>query len=198
MTSCWTRSRRCSSARARGQVPPLAVYVPRAPERFDAVAGLIAARGLRLRRRSEVLDAGYRGLSTPDAGLDTADILLGDSMGEMHFYLALTDRCVVGGGFARGAHNMIEPLSLCKPVLVGQNIGTIEHPTLAAIEAGVLRLCDDASALAQALEPDGFSPSDAQIDAFFAAHRGGVRRTMAAIPELLAHAAAQAPRFTRR
>ncbi|MGH1355453.1 MAG: 3-deoxy-D-manno-octulosonic acid transferase [Thalassovita sp.] len=174
-------------AKQAGQPIPRVVYVPRAPERFDDVAALIQARGWTVARRSEVLDANLGGV-VPD---DT-DILLGDSLGEMYFYLALTDRAVVGGGFTpKGAHNVIEPLALQKPVFVGPEIWTIEYPALDAIKAGVLTQCADAAALAQALGLMAPVPTEAQMTSFFETHSGGVARTLEALPGLLDHARAQ-------
>ena len=174
-----------AEASAQGKQPPRIVYVPRAPERFDSVAQRIAARGWSMARRYQALDADL-------AGDLEADILLGDSMGEMYFYLSLTEKTVVGGGFTfKGAHNVIEPLSLCKPVFVGPEIWTIEYPAREAIEAGVLRHCMTAEALAQALSPNTPLPGEAEMTAFFAAHAGGVDKTMAALPALLEYARAQ-------
>lgn len=182
-------------AERAGQPMPCVVYVPRAPERFDQVAGMIQARGWQMARRSEALDDA---LNAKD--LEEVDILLGDSLGEMYFYLALTDRAVVGGGFTpKGAHNVIEPLALQKPVFVGPEIWTIEYPALDAIKAGVLTQCADASALAQALAPSAPVPTDTEMTAFFATHSGGVARTLKALPGLLDHARAQGINgFTKR
>ncbi|MFO1203172.1 MAG: glycosyltransferase N-terminal domain-containing protein [Tabrizicola sp.] len=44
---------------------PFVVYVPRKPERFDEVAGMIAARGLNCLRRSQALDATLSAQSLP-------------------------------------------------------------------------------------------------------------------------------------
>ncbi|THD71606.1 3-deoxy-D-manno-octulosonic acid transferase [Thalassobius vesicularis] len=174
-----------AQAAANSKQPPRIVYVPRAPERFDTVAQMIAARGWPMARRSEALDANLVG------DLD-ADILLGDSMGEMYFYLSLTEKTVVGGGFTpKGAHNVIEPLAVRKPVFVGPEIWTIEYPAQEAIEAGVLRHCMTEEQLAEALSPDAPLPGEAEMTAFFAAHAGGVDKTMAALPALLEHARAQ-------
>lgn len=157
---------------------PFIVYVPRKPERFDAVAGLIAGRGFSLIRRSAVLDPALvlQTQGTP------ADILLGDSLGEMYFYLALADRVVTGGGFTRhGAHNIIEPLALQRAVIVGPEIQTIEYPAVEAIAAGVCLHVRTAEALTAALT-DWPAPSPDAITTFFAAHSGGTERTLAAIP----------------
>jgi 3-deoxy-D-manno-octulosonic-acid transferase len=166
---------------AAGRPRPFFVYVPRAPERFGAVADLIAARGLSFLKRSDVLGAD---LSLRDEV--PADILIGDSLGEMYFYLAMADTVIVGGGFTpHGAHNVIEPLAVKKPVIVGPEIHTIEYPALEAIEAGVCLHVQTPAELDAALAPGAaFAPSEATIEAFFAAHSGAAERTLAAIPEL--------------
>ncbi len=165
---------------------PFVVYVPRKPERFDEVAGMIAARGLKMIRRSEALDAtlGAKHLPLPfrvgDRG-HPPDILLGDSLGEMYFYIALSDRVVTGGGFTpHGAHNIIEPLALKRPVIVGPEIHTIEYPATEAIAAGVCLRVETAEALTAALT-DWQGPGPEVIEAFFAAHAGATARTLAAL-----------------
>lgn len=161
----------------RGPEKPFFIHVPRAPERFDAVAGLLEGAGLRVMRRSAVLDGA---LAAADWDM-AADVLLGDSLGEMYAWLAMADVVVVGGGFLpSGAHNIIEPLALRRPVIVGPNTGTIEYPAEEAIAAGVcLRVPPEG--LAAALRPGAFAPPPAAIEAFFAAHSGAAARTVAAL-----------------
>lgn len=172
---------------------PFVVYVPRKPERFDEVAGLIAQRGLRFQRRSQRLDASLTGqdphpASGAAAGQGDAvapDILLGDSLGEMYFYIALSDRVVTGGGFtAHGAHNIIEPLALKRPVIVGPEIHTIEYPATEAIAAGVCLRVETLQELAEALS-DWAGPGSTAIEVFFAAHSGATARTVAALDRAL-------------
>lgn len=177
---------RQADARAAGQMPPLFVYVPRAPERFDAVAGALMAAGIGHARRSQVFDSQVSGRA-PGAQkpLHDADVLLGDSLGEMFFYLALADRVIVGGGFTpRGAHNIIEPLMLGKPVLVGPHVWTIEYPFVEAEQAGVARSVPDAPSLLTELEAPVFADQD-RIAAFLAAHGGASLRTLAAVDKVL-------------
>ncbi len=169
-----------SQLRDRLPIPPLVVWVPRAPELFDATARRLSAAGLRVARRSAILDADLQA----QAPLADADVLLGDSFGEMFFYLALCDAAVVGGGFVpKGAHNIIEPLALGRPVLVGPHVWTIEYPGEEAIAAGVVTLCRNAGDLAQALaarlEPEPGAQSAMQ--AFLADHTGATDRTLAAL-----------------
>jgi 3-deoxy-D-manno-octulosonic-acid transferase len=161
--------------------PPFVVYIPRAPERFAETAGRIAATGLPSLRRSTAFG--------PDLALmqeSPADLLLGDSLGEMYFYLALSDLVVVGGGFMpKGSHNIIEPLALGKPVIVGPETWTIEYPAEEAIAAGVCRRVAPGD-LAAALAPGAPEPAPEAIRRFLDDHAGAVERTLAAIPRLLA------------
>ncbi|MDZ4136776.1 MAG: 3-deoxy-D-manno-octulosonic acid transferase, partial [Paracoccaceae bacterium] len=100
-------------------------------------------------------------------------------------YLAMADRVVVGGGFTpAGAHNIIEPLALKKPVLVGPQVWTIEYPFIEAQTAGVARKVMDFSELSQELLTP-HDPSSAAIEAFFVTHSGATARTIAAIRRLL-------------
>ena len=179
---------------------PFVVYVPRKPERFDEVAGLLALRGFKAVRRSEVLDAALQarnGSSPPWAAetgdVQTPDILLGDSLGEMYFYIALSDRVVTGGGFTpQGAHNIIEPLALKRPVIVGPEIHTIEYPATEAVAAGVCLRVETPAALTAAIT-DWTGPGTTAIDGFFAAHAGATKRTLAALDQALDLALDQAP-----
>lgn len=165
--------------------PPLVILIPRAPERFGPVAEALAARGLPVLRRSLHLDQDL-GLQDPQAAaqLRAGTVLLGDSLGEMYFYLELADRVVVGGGFQpKGSHNIIEPLALGRPVIVGPEIHTIEYPAVEAIAAGVCRQTAP-EALPEAIRnwPD---PAPEAIAAFIAAHSGAAARSMAALAPLL-------------
>ncbi len=167
---------------------PLFVYVPRRPERFDEIHDMLKASGLSVLRRShglpERLDTDNWG-PTPT---QPVDVLYGDSLGEMYFYLAMADKAVVGGGFVEtGAHNIIEPLALKKPVITGHHIWTIEYPFVEAQAAGVALSVDGAEDLAKALS-GSFSPTEEQINGFFAAHAGGTEKLLAALPDALAAA----------
>ena len=152
------------------------IYVPRAPERFDEVAQLLQDAGLNFARRSTLLTVDLS--LTETTGID---VLLGDSMGEMYFYLGLCDRAIVGGGFnPHGAHNVIEPLALQKPVIVGPHIWTIEYPAIEAIEAGVCHHVKTEEALLQAVN-EPVTVSTEMITDFYHDHAGGVQKTLSAI-----------------
>ena len=161
------------------RTPPVVIFVPRAPERFAALARAMAEKGILFDRRSTRLDRGFRPVSQ-----SPMDVLLGDSLGEMYFYLGLADRVVVGGGFQpKGSHNIIEPLALKLPVLVGPHIQTIEYPAVEAIAAGAC-LQTRADRLVQDVLtwPD---PAPEVIARFTEAHSGATARTLAALAPLL-------------
>jgi 3-deoxy-D-manno-octulosonic-acid transferase len=101
-------------------------------------------------RRSVELDAQLKLVSTDQTWADI-DGLLGDSLGEMYFYLQLSQMAVVGASFVPlGSHNVIEPLALKKPVLVGPSIWGIEYPGVEAMVLGVLIQCDGIGATGEA------------------------------------------------
>lgn len=168
-----------------GLALPMIIYVPRRPERFEEVAAALSQVGLNVAKRSIVFAPDLVAKTPPPIGVD---VLLGDSLGEMYFYLAMADQVIVGGGFnPKGAHNIIEPLALRKPVITGPHTGTIEYPFAEAQTAGVAISVADAAALSAALI-NGFQPEAQAIDAFFAAHSGGTAKTLAALPDLMARA----------
>lgn len=89
------------------------VIAPRHPERFDKVAGEIAARGLALVRRSA-----WAGGSLP-----AQCVFLLDSVGELASIYALADVAFVGGSLLPGVggHNILEPAQHAVPIVVGRN-----------------------------------------------------------------------------
>ncbi|MEX2173435.1 MAG: 3-deoxy-D-manno-octulosonic acid transferase [Pirellulaceae bacterium] len=89
------------------------ILVPRHPERFDAVAGLLNRRGVRWQRRSR-LDA-----DRYDPG---ARVLLIDVVGELGAWWGAAHIAFVGGSLGqRGGQNMIEPSGYGAAVSFGPN-----------------------------------------------------------------------------
>jgi len=68
----------------------------------------------------------------------TQDVLIGDTMGEMASYLSMADYVVMGGTLmGTGGQNLIEPISLGKPVILGSSTYNFADISQAAIVAGI-------------------------------------------------------------
>jgi len=158
-------------ARSPMPVGSLLVIVPRHPNRFAAVAGLLQSRGVPFVRRSE------NAFVPADVG-----VVLGDSMGEMSAYYAATDVAFVGGSLLPlGGQNLIEPIALGIPVLIGPHTFNFAEATAGAVAAGAARRVADADELVHAVRDLLSDPARRQAmgDAartFHAAHRGAVQR----------------------
>lgn len=156
------------------------MLVPRHPQRFDAVAALCEVEGFTVSRRSQWGD-----------GPQPADIWLGDSMGEMALYYALSDVALLGGSFAPlGGHNLIEATACGCPVVMGPHTFNFAQAAELAVEAGAAFARPDmarAIAKAQALVQSAPDLHQAQAagQALGQEHGGAARRTALAVQKLL-------------
>ncbi len=159
----------------------LLVLVPRHPQRFNEVAGLLVQRKLAFCRRS----AG----EFPEP---STRVWLGDSMGEMPAYFALADVALIGGTLLPfGGQNLIEAAACGCPVLVGPHTFNFAQATEDAIAVGAALRVEDAEAAAvEAGRLLGHREElqkmrDAAIG-FSQAHRGATARTVALVQEITA------------
>ncbi len=159
-------------ALARMEGNALLVLVPRHPQRFAAVAELLAQRGLAAARRS----AGLPGAETR--------VWLGDSMGEMTAYYSLADVAFIGGSLLPlGGQNLIEAAACGCPVLVGPHTFNFAQATEDAIAGGAACRVEDACGLASVVtellgdEARRKTMSAAAL-AYAAAHGGATARVM--------------------
>ena len=149
----------------------LLVIVPRHPQRFAAVAELLRERGIPFVRRSDNLPV-------------PADVrvVVGDSMGELFAYYAAADLAFVGGSLVPlGGQNLIEPLALGVPVLIGPHTFNFTEASAGAVTAGAARIVTDADALVAAAREILSSQARRQAmssaaRAFHAAHQGAAGR----------------------
>jgi len=89
----------------------LLVLVPRHPERFNSVARLCQNYGFSLVKRSE------------NKPVETQDIWLLDTLGELMAAYSLADIVTMGGSFSHiGGHNPLEPALFKKPIVVGSDM----------------------------------------------------------------------------
>ena len=119
----------------------LTVIVPRHPQRFAAVASLLAERGIPFQRRSEERPVGA-----------AARVVLGDSLGELYGFYAACDIAFVGGSLLPlGGQNLLEACAAGKPVLVGPHTFNFEEATRLAVQAGAALQVGDEEELGRAL-----------------------------------------------
>ena len=120
----------------------LLVIVPRHPQRFNEVAGLLEQRGIAFQRRSA--DCAV----TPEVR-----VVLGDSMGEMFAYYAAADLAFIGGSLLPyGGQNLIEACAAGTPVLVGPHTSNFAEATRLAVNAGAASQVGDAAGLIAELQ----------------------------------------------
>ncbi|PKO62603.1 MAG: 3-deoxy-D-manno-octulosonic acid transferase [Betaproteobacteria bacterium HGW-Betaproteobacteria-18] len=162
------------------------LIVPRHPQRFDAVADLIASHGFAVQRRSRWGQGGPVALDTA-----TQQIWLGDSLGEMALYYGLADVALLGGSFEPlGGQNLIEAAACGCPVVMGPHTFNFAEAAEQALAAGAAQRVKDLSqgaatvceiALNQPLQQQMVQASTA----FAEQNRGAVRRTVKAVLKLL-------------
>ncbi|HTE05031.1 MAG TPA: 3-deoxy-D-manno-octulosonic acid transferase [Planctomycetota bacterium] len=156
---------------------PLLVIVPRHPQRFEAVAELIAGAGFALSRRSAWRE-------TPPEAAATADLWLGDSMQEMPAWYALAEVALLGGSFAPlGGQNLIEAAACGCPVVMGPHTFNFKQAAELALAAGAAtRVADMAGGVAAALALTGGAGGALREEqsrhalAFAQRHRGAAAR----------------------
>lgn len=171
------------------------LIVPRHPQRFDEVAALVSAAGLRLARRSAWGDAE----AVPESALQ-ADVWLGDSMREMPLYYGLSDVALLGGSFAPlGGQNLIEAAACGCPLVMGPHTFNFAEAAELSLEAGAaLRVADIDAAVQRAAQlmqsPAAREPMVEAARRFAAAHQGAAARMAARVDDLLRARGAGSPR----
>ncbi|UBM10273.1 lipid IV(A) 3-deoxy-D-manno-octulosonic acid transferase [Cupriavidus metallidurans] len=163
---------------------PALLLVPRHPQRFDEVAAMATRAGFSVQRRS-ALD--IEQLSAPI----TADVVLGDSMGEMAMYYAASDIAYIGGSLIPlGGQNLIEACAVGTPVLMGPHTFNFAQATEDAIAAGACQRvagADELMVAAAAILGDAARLADMREHAltFAGLHRGATARTLGALAPVL-------------
>ena len=160
----------------------LLIIVPRHPQRFDEVAGIIAAHGLSVQRRSALTEMQI----SPQT-----QVLLGDSMGEMFAYYAASDLAFIGGSLLNyGSQNPIEACAVGVPLLLGPSIYNFAEVARAALACAAARHVADADDLmCVAAELLGDVQQRRRMGSagqtFAARHRGASARTLALVESAL-------------
>jgi 3-deoxy-D-manno-octulosonic-acid transferase len=165
---------------ARRAGPPFLVLAPRHPERFDAVARLLAERGLAIARRSALDDAPAR-----------CDALLLDSIGELARVYHHAALAFIGGSLvATGGHNPLEPAAWAVPVLSGPHVFNFREVYHELVAAGGARLVADGAGLEAAIgdwlaNPEAARQAGMAGRAVIEANRGATASTVDALLSLI-------------
>lgn len=95
------------------------LIAPRHPERFGAVAELLATSGLKFSRRSSANESAK-----------TAEVILLDSIGELAAMYKFASVVFVGGSLVPvGGHNILEAALFAKPIIVGPHMQNFREIT---------------------------------------------------------------------
>ncbi len=157
----------------------LLVLVPRHPERFAAVTGLVRRAGYR-----HALRSGFATGLPPDT-----EVLVGDTMGELQRLYATADVAFVGGSLIRhGGQNLLEAFSVRVPVVFGPHMFHFEEIAALALERGAAFQVADSHKLADAVGLLLDQPALRQQAALAAVslledNRGAVARTIELLGE---------------
>jgi 3-deoxy-D-manno-octulosonic-acid transferase len=152
------------------------IVAPRKPERFDAVAALLANR--RFIRRSAWRD-------------EDADVLLLDTLGELARVYRYAAAAFIGGSLvATGGHNPIEAAAVGVPVCFGPHMSNFRDVAKAFVRAGAARIArtpQEVIAFADQMIRDAKWRAEIseKARAVVEQNRGAASRTAARIVELL-------------
>ena len=158
------------------------VLAPRRTERFDAVAGLVAASGFGVVRASD--------FKARPVAVQAGSVFLLDTIGDLASVYSLGAVAFVGGSLVpSGGHNPLEPAQFAVPVVTGPSfenfrgiveamqvqdaIRVVTEGMLAETLAGMLRNEKEARALGE------------RGRAVFEAEAGATARTVRALMELM-------------
>lgn len=151
------------------------ILAPRHARRGEALAALLASRGLRFDRRSAGAEPGG------------APIFLADTMGEMERWYARAGICIVGGTFTdRGGHTPWEPALHGCALVHGPDVANFAAP-FAALDAagGALAVTSDRlGAALQGLDAPGQERLAAAADRTLSASGGGAALVHAVLKAL--------------
>jgi 3-deoxy-D-manno-octulosonic-acid transferase len=155
------------------------INVPRHPERGGEAAAAWQKRGFKTARRA-------RGNAVGDA-----DVLIGDTLGEMAAYCAAADAVFIGGSLmpAYGGQSPLEAMALKKPVVVGPHTANFAAIIKDALAAGAITRAPNAAAAVAKLknltaDDNAANTMGEAAAALCAQSRGAAEKTIGIINEL--------------
>lgn len=155
------------------------LIVPRHPQRFDEVAQLAQQKGFAVSRRSQ--------WDAQTNTLPSADIWLGDSLGEMPAYYSLASCALMGGTYLPfGGQNLIEACHYGCPVMLGPSTFNFAEAATLALQCQaaqqVADMVDGVSAVGALLNTEsGLNAMHKAALQFATLHSGATLRTIKAL-----------------
>jgi 3-deoxy-D-manno-octulosonic-acid transferase len=185
-------------AQAGGGTRTFLVLAPRHPERAEELGRLLAAAGLRWRRRS-ALDAGGRparaengaDAATAGTGQGALDVLLLDTVGELAALYRLAAACFVGGTLvSTGGHNPLEPARFGRAIAAGPSMHNFRDVAAQLDAAGAWRRVENGAELGAAWRewldsPDAARSIGERARRVVEENRGALAHTLAVLAPLL-------------
>ena len=121
--------------------------VPRHPQRFDDVFAQLQTSFPKVLRRSNLGDQEF--IDAIDQGV----VILGNSMGEMSFYYALSDIVIMGGSLLPlGGQNFIEACALSRPIILGEHTFNFQQASTDVINSRAAIRISDVTDLVKAVD----------------------------------------------
>ncbi len=167
------------------------MLVPRHPQRVDEVDGLLRQAGWQVSKRSQ-WQATDRLHTDPTRchvpAPDIRSVWLGDTLGEMAMYYAMSQVAVLGGSFEPlGGQNLIEAAACGCVVVAGPHTFNFVQATEQAIQAqACVRVENMAGAVKMAVElvsnEKGLQDRSKAAKAWIENHRGAAVRTVGLLP----------------
>ena len=123
------------------------LMVPRHPQRFDDVFSQLQSSFSKVSRRTSMNDQEF------SESINHGSVILGDSMGEMSFYYALSDIVIMGGSLLPlGGQNFIEACALGRPIILGEHTFNFQQASTDVIDSRAAIRITDVDDLVRAMD----------------------------------------------
>ena len=161
------------------------LIVPRHPQRFDDVFIQLQSSFPKVLRRSSMSDQEF------SEAINHGSVILGDSMGEMSFYYALSDIVIMGGSLLPlGGQNFIEACALGRPIILGEHTFNFQQASADVIDARAAIRITDVGDLVKAMDlllTNHQVKEDMSTNAldFANQHTGATQKIVAVIQQIL-------------
>jgi 3-deoxy-D-manno-octulosonic-acid transferase len=123
------------------------MIVPRHPQRFDDVLTQLQSSFPKVLLRSKLRDQEFVEI------INHGGVMLGDSMGEMSFYYALSDIVIMGGSLLPlGGQNFIEACALGRPIILGEHTFNFQQASADVVNSRAAIRITDVADLVMAMD----------------------------------------------